>query len=148
MAAFQVENEAPLNMHFYASYHGHNVCDGHASHMKLSIQRKLREIGVEKYNENIFIESISKIKNTHVYFLPPNSIERGVPISNIQTFLESKLDGIRSFHHFSVSHERKKEAKSFVFRCYKLSSDEQPIKEIPIEELMKYNREKFLQKRD
>lgn len=41
-AALQMELGINLNMHFYVSYHGHNVCDAHASHMKLSVLRNKR----------------------------------------------------------------------------------------------------------
>jgi hypothetical protein len=42
-AQIQMEAQVFLQVHFYVSYHGHNVCDAHASHMKLKILCWIRE---------------------------------------------------------------------------------------------------------
>jgi diketogulonate reductase-like aldo/keto reductase len=54
----QIETGVLLDVHFYVCYHGHNVCDAYASHIKLRVLRNIREIGVENFNTTDLINAI------------------------------------------------------------------------------------------
>jgi len=101
-AVLQIETGITLEIHFFASYHGHNVCDAHASHMKIKILRIIREFGLENFKEDEFLKSISSLKNTHVFYLKEDKIDRNAELLDVQKFLEKPLTGIRSFHNFSL----------------------------------------------
>jgi len=36
----QMQTDVLIEVHFFVSYHGHNVCDAHSAHMKLIILKK------------------------------------------------------------------------------------------------------------
>jgi hypothetical protein len=127
-AVLQMETKVALHIHFFASYHGHNVCDAHASHMKIKILRIIREIGLDNFKEENFLSSISNLKNTHVFYLEEDTIDRNVELLDVQNFLEKPLNGIRSLHHFLLV----KDGEKYCFHFYKLSSDEKPFKIIEL----------------
>jgi len=131
-AVLQMETGVALEIHFYASYHGHNVCDAHASHMKIKILRIIREIGLDNFKEENFLLSISMLKNTHLFYFEEDTIDRNAELLDVQNFLEKPLTGIRSLHHFLLV----KEGEKYCFQFFKLSSDEEPFKiiELPTQE--------------
>jgi len=59
--------------------------------MKIKILRIIREIGLENLNENKFVDSISKLKNTYVFYLEENCIDRNTEFLDVQNFLEKPL---------------------------------------------------------
>jgi len=102
----QIETGIRLDVNFFCSYHGHNVCDAHSSHMKIKVLRTIREIGVEKFNEKEFLKAISQLKNTHIFYLRVITIDRKAPLLDVQIILQKPLDGIRSFHHFTIEEKK------------------------------------------
>lgn len=123
----QREFGVQLHIHFFASYHGHNVCDSHSSHMKRIILKKIRQLG-----QDIFVSvdqlkhAFGSLKNTHVFLLSENAISRigGPPV--LANILDRDLAGIRSFHHFMFRNE----GDDQFLDCYVLSKDGEPSKSI------------------
>lgn len=110
-------------IHFFASYHGHNVCDAHAQHVKMAILYWIRKYGVNPTGFKEMTEAVSRIKNTHVFLLPEGAIKREkVPV--LARILDKQLAGIKSFHHFRLNGQN--------LECFKFSMDEQPAKVIEI----------------
>jgi hypothetical protein len=64
------------------------------------------------------VEGVSRIKNTHVFYLEPNSIDRTSEPPILAQFFEKKLTGIRSFHYFLLVTEDNKD----FLHCSKLSN--------------------------
>jgi len=139
-ATLQIETGIILDVHFFCSYHGHNVCDAHSSHMKIKVLRTIREIGVENLLENEFLKAISELKNTHIFYLQEDGIDREAPLLDVQFVLEKPLAGIRSFHHFTLE----KKDGTFYFNCSKLSSDLIPTKSIKLPKTQEQNLEATL----
>ncbi len=123
----QRECGVSIEIHFFVSYHGHNVCDAHASHVKLGILYWIRKYGLSNTGYEELTNAVSKIKNTHVFLLNEDTIER-TSIPALSTLIDKKLVGIKSFHRF---HFKSDNGEDFL-ECYKLSTDLTPANIIPI----------------
>jgi len=119
----QLELGIVILIHFFASYHGHNVCDAHAQHVKMAILYWIRKHGVNPTGFEEMTKAVSRIKNTHVFLLPEGAIKREkVPV--LARMLDKQLAGIKSFHHFRLNGQN--------LECFKFSIDEKPAKVIEI----------------
>jgi len=122
-----------IEIHFFGSYHGHNVCDSHSSHVKRIILKKIRELGQDEFiTEDQLVKALGSLKNTHIFFLSSGAIDRSMGPPVLEPLLSSQLEGIRSCHHFRLNNKGEEQ----FLDCYRLSQDESPTMSIllPTEE--------------
>jgi hypothetical protein len=108
-----------LDINFYGSYHGHNVCDAHSCHIKLCILRAINARGLE--NMQIFeeyLEELIQLKNIHILLIEEDEINRSVSPSVFSLYIERYLHNTRHIHR-CIS-----EGDSYL--CYHLSNDKNP----------------------
>jgi len=116
-----------IEIHFFGSYHGHNVCDSHSAHVKRIILKKIRELGQDIFvNEIQLVEALGSLKNTHIFRLKAKAIDRSVGAPKIISLINSQLKGIRSFHHFHLTGD----GENHFLECFLLSKDEKPFRTI------------------
>ncbi len=84
-----------LSWHFFASYHGHSICDRHAAHGKRLIKSAINT-GRTPQGVESFAESLNCLNRTTVEIL----VDRANPILEV-----NKLKGIKSFHCFQFAGE-------------------------------------------
>ena len=103
-----------ITYHFYASYHGHGICDAAASHAKSAIWESIGETKRTPKTSQEICTIIDKINN-HISFPIPTT-------TNITQKFKTMV-GIRSFHKFQftpssivayLSSSDTKEAKTFL----------------------------------
>lgn len=116
-----------VELHFFVSYHGHNVCDAHACHLKLRILRVIRETGLVAFRgEEKLTDAISSLKRTYTVVFTPRSIVREeAVVPKITPLLDKPLNGIRSFHRICYSDDK--------VLLYKLSTDKSAAKTLILE---------------
>ena len=98
---YKKELRIQVDIYFFVSYHGHNVCDVHACHIKLRILRLIRKFSLANFRrKGQLMDAVSSIKNTHSFVLPTDAIKRDDSEPVLAKMLDKPLRGIRSFHHF------------------------------------------------
>jgi len=106
--------------------------------MKRIILKKIREFGQDVFiTEEQLTKALGELKNTHVFLLKPHSINREVGPPILAGMIETKLDGIRSFHYFRL----RKEGSQYL-DCFHLSASLQPEKSILLPTELEINQER------
>jgi len=100
----------PINYHFFASHHGHSVCDGVSAHAKYQLNRIQRITQKPITFSFQIVNIIETIKNHHAQLAEVEEVE--------ETF--ATFQGIRKIHKFTFNNNQ---ASGF-----SLSKDENPTK--------------------
>jgi len=84
-----------IEYHFFASNHGHSMCDSHTGVGKQKLRREERSSQIQTKDLDAIADSYSQLKATTVFKLPP--IDKTDTVSLSRDILS---EGIKKFHEF------------------------------------------------
>jgi hypothetical protein len=80
-----------VHYHFYASYHGHGICDAAASHAKAAIVRSINAKQKTPKSAQEICDTVNSVRNHRAIPL----LATTVPVVDVKT-----MNGIRSYHKY------------------------------------------------